>query len=134
MRLLERYSTLYTSFSIRVSRIGAKLVCFSTTSKQAKVAPEHCHAVQGWKWRCPLTGRRTEKLTERFVGHYKIKRIISLNAVELELPSTVKIHLVVNISRIRQYVGQVEGQRKEQPAPVIIEGEEEWKVERILNK
>jgi len=31
-------------------------------------------------------------------------------------------------------VGQVEGQRKEQPAPVIIEGEEEWEVERILNK
>jgi len=38
MRLLEGYSTLYTSLSIRVSRIGAKLVCLSTTSKQAKVA------------------------------------------------------------------------------------------------
>ena len=48
--------------------------------------------------------------------------------------STVKIHLVVNVSRIQHYVGQVEGQRKEQPAPVIIEGEEEWEVERILNK
>ena len=51
--------------------------------------------------------------------------IISLNAVKLELPSTVKIHLVVNVSRIQWYVRQVEGQRKEQPAPVIIEGEEE---------
>jgi len=47
-----------------------------------------------------MTGRRTEKLTERFVGPYKIKKIILLNAVELELPSTVKIHLVVNVSRI----------------------------------
>ena len=46
----------------------------------------------------------------------------------------VKIHLVVNISRICRYVGQVEGQRKEQPAPVIIKGEEEQKVEKILNK
>jgi len=55
MRLLEGYSTLYTSLSVRVSRIGAKLVCLSVTSKQAKVAPECCHAVQGWKWRCPLT-------------------------------------------------------------------------------
>jgi len=45
--------------------------------------------------------------------------------VELELPSTVRIYPVVNISRIHRYVGQVEGQRKEQPAPVIIEGEEE---------
>ena len=47
-----------------------------------------------------MMGRRTEKLMERFVGPYKIKKIISLNTVELELPSTVKIHLVVNVSRI----------------------------------
>jgi len=72
-----------------------------------------------------IVRRRTEKLTERFVGPYKIKKIISSNAVELELPSTIKIHPVVNVSRVYRYVGQVEGQRKEQPAPVIIEGEEE---------
>jgi len=47
-----------------------------------------------------MAGRRTEKLMERFVGPYKIKKIISSNAVELELPSIVKIHLVVNVSRI----------------------------------
>ena len=54
MRLLEGSFTLYTSLSVKVSRIGAKLVCLSITSKQAKVAPECCQAVQGWKWRCPL--------------------------------------------------------------------------------
>jgi len=53
---------------------------------------------------------------------------------KLELPSTVRIHPVVTVSRICRYVGQVEGQKKKQPAPVIIEGEEEWEVERILNK
>jgi len=72
-----------------------------------------------------IVRRRTEKLMERFVGPYKIKKIISLNVVELELPSIVKIHLVVNVSKIQWYVGQVEGQRKEQPAPVIIKEEEE---------
>ena len=81
-----------------------------------------------------MTGRRTEKLMERFVDPYRIKKIISSNAVELELPSIVKIHSVVNVSRIQRYVGQIEGQRKEQPAPVIIEEEEKWEVERILNK
>ena len=80
-----------------------------------------------------IVRRRTEKLTERFVGLYKIQKIVSLNAVKLELPSIVKIHPVVNVSRIQCYVGQVEEQRKEQPALVIIE-EEEWEVERILNK
>jgi len=81
-----------------------------------------------------MVGRRMEKLIERFVGPYRIKKIVSSNVVELELPSTVKIYLVVNVSRIRRYIGQVEGQRKEQPAPVVIKEEEEWKVERILNK
>jgi len=81
-----------------------------------------------------MVERRTEKLTERFVGPYKIKKIISSNAVKLKLLSTVRIHLVVNISRIHKYVRQVKGQKKEQLAPVIIKGEEEWEVERILNK
>ena len=72
-----------------------------------------------------IARRRTEKLMERFVGPYKVQKIVSLNTVKLELPSTVKIHLVVNISRIQHYVVQVEGQKKKQPASVIIEGEEE---------
>jgi len=81
-----------------------------------------------------MVGRRTEKLTKRFVGPYKVKEIVSSNMVKLELPSTVKIHLVVNVSRVQRYVGQVEEQRKKQLALVIIEGEEEWEVEQILNK
>jgi len=47
-----------------------------------------------------MVERRTEKLTERFVGPYKVKKVVSSNAVELELPSIVKIHPVVNVSRI----------------------------------
>jgi len=81
-----------------------------------------------------MVGRRTEKLTERFVGPYKVKSIVSMNAIKLELSSTIKIHLVVNVSRVRRYMGQVEGQKKEKPQPIIIKGEEEWKVEKIMNK
>jgi len=81
-----------------------------------------------------MKGRRSEKLTEHFVGLYKIKGIISSNAVELELPKSIKIHLVVNVSRVQLYRPQVEGQKKTLPKPVIIEGEEEFKVEKILNK
>jgi len=81
-----------------------------------------------------MISRRMEKLMERFVGPYKVKKIISANVVELELPSTIRIYPVVNVSRIHRYIEQVEGQRKEQPAPVIIKGEERWEVKRILNK
>jgi len=70
-----------------------------------------------------MVRRRTEKLIERFIGSYKIKKIVSPNVVELKLPSTVKIHSVVNVSRIQRYVEQVERKRKEQLALVIIEKE-----------
>jgi len=72
-----------------------------------------------------IVGRRMEKLMERFVGPYKIKKIVSSNIVKLKLPKTVKIYLVVNVSRIHQYIGQVEGQKREQLALVIIEEKEE---------
>jgi len=75
-----------------------------------------------------------EKLTEQFIGPYQVKGIISTNTIELDLPNTVKIHLVVNVSRVQRYKDQVEGQKKKWPAPVIIEREEEYEVEKILNK
>jgi len=84
------------------------------------------------KWQ--MVGQCSEKLVKRFVGPYKIKAIISSNVVELKLPATVKIHPVVNVSQIKRYVDQVNGQRKEIPQPMVIEGEEEWEVEKILNK
>jgi len=77
---------------------------------------------------------KTEKLIERFIGLYTIKKIVSLNTVELELPNTINLYSVINVSRIQKYIGQVEGQKKKQLAPVIIKGEKEWKIERILNK
>ena len=71
---------------------------------------------------------------EHFVGPYKVKAIISSNVIELELPSMVRIHPVVNVSRVRRYKSQVEEQKKEAPQPVVIEGEEEWEVKKIINK
>jgi len=50
------------------------------------------------KWQ--IKRRRLEKLTECFVGFYKVKGIISSNAIELELPKSIRIHPVVNVSRV----------------------------------
>jgi len=84
------------------------------------------------KWQ--MKERRSEKLTECFVGLYKVKGIVSSNTIELELPKSIKIHPVVNVSRVQLYKSQVEGQKKIPPKPVIIKREEEFKVEKILNK
>ena len=44
-----------------------------------------------------------KKLIEKFVGSYKIKKIVLENTKELELLASIKIHSVVNISRIVMY-------------------------------
>ena len=78
--------------------------------------------------------RPTKKLMERYVGPYAIKEVVSLNVVKLQLPSSMRIHLVVNVSQIVKYKEQVKGQKKEKGKPVEVEGVEEWEMEKILNK
>jgi len=78
--------------------------------------------------------RPTKKLMERYVEPYAIEEVISLNAVKLRLPTSMRIHPVVNVSRIVRYKEQVKGQKKEEGKPVEVEGVEEWEVEKILNK
>jgi len=89
-------------------------------------------SIKDLKWQ--MKGRRSEKLTEHFVGPYKVKEIILSNTIELKLSKSIKIYPVVNISRVQLYKPQVEGQKKIPPKLVIIEREEEFKVEKILNK
>ena len=55
-------------------------------------------SIRDLKWQ--MKGRRLEKLTEHFMGPYKVKGIVSSNAIELELPKSIRIHPVVNISRV----------------------------------
>jgi len=56
--------------------------------------------------------RPSKKLTERYVGPYAIEEVVSSNVVKLRLPSSMRIHLVVNVSRIVWYKEQVKGQKK----------------------
>ena len=75
-----------------------------------------------------------EKLTEQFMDLYKIKKIILTNTVKLELPLTIKIHLVVNISRVQLYRPQVKGQKVVLLQPVVIDKKKEYEIEKILNR
>ena len=80
-----------------------------------------------------MRNRDIKKLMEKFVGSYKIKKIISENAVDLELPVSMEIYLMVNVSRIALYQEQIEGQKKILPPLVEIDKEKEYEAEKILN-
>ena len=81
-----------------------------------------------------LIKRATKKLIEKFIGPYVVKKIVLENVVELELPASLRIHLVVNVRRIVKYREQVEGQKKIPPPPIEIAGEKEYEVEEILDR
>lgn len=84
---------------------------------------------------------RAAKLTARFVGPFKVARIINDNAYELELPPQLRIHPVQNVSKLRAYVrspSRFAGrpQPLDRPAPDMEDATagEQWHVERLLAK
>ena len=66
--------------------------------------------------------RPVRKLVNRYIGPYTIEEVISTNMVKVQLPISMRIYLVVNVSWIVQYSEQVGGQRKEKGKQIEIEG------------
>ena len=55
--------------------------------------------------------RPVKKLTERYVKLYMIEEVVSKNTVKLKLPASIRIHLVVNVSRVVRYREPMKGQK-----------------------
>jgi len=81
-----------------------------------------------------LMKRATKKLTEKYIGPYVVKKIVSENVVELELLVSLRIYLVVNVRRIVKYQEQVEGKKKIPLPPIEVASKKEYKVEKILDR
>jgi len=68
------------------------------------------------------------------VGLCVVEEVVSKNVVKLKLPTSIEIHLVVNISGVVRYREPIKEQKVEEPKPIEIDRVEEWEVEKILNK
>ena len=78
--------------------------------------------------------RLARKLVDQYIGLYTIEEVVFTNVVKLRLLSSIRIHLVVNISQIVQYREQVKRQKNEEVKPIKVKDIKEWEVEKILNK
>lgn len=81
----------------------------------------------------------SQKLLPKFVGPFKIIRVVSPVAYELELPSSMKIHPVFHVSKLRKYIpndSESFPTREHiiRPAPDMVDGQEEYEVEEIMDK
>jgi len=53
--------------------------------------------------------RLVKQLIERYIELYIVEEIVSKNVVKLKLPASMRIHLVVNVSKVMRYRELVKG-------------------------
>jgi Chromo (CHRromatin Organisation MOdifier) domain len=80
-----------------------------------------------------------DKLSDLYTGPFRVISVKGDVNVELELPPSMKkIHPVFHIDKVKRYVrSAVEWPGREQedrPPPVMVEGEEEYEIEKIIGK
>ena len=80
-----------------------------------------------------MLNRTSKKLTEKWIGPYEVTQVTP-NVVELKLPKTLRIHLVVNVSHVKPYLGPLPGQPVSRPGPIQVseEHDEEYEVDYIV--
>ena len=64
--------------------------------------------------------RLVKKLIEKYIRPYEIEEIVSKNVVKLKLPASIRIHLVVNVSKIERYRKLIKKQRVKEPKLVKV--------------
>ena len=79
------------------------------------------------------TTRPSEKLDYKRLGPFKVLKVISNVVYKLQLPSTIKIHLIFYISLLEPFKTSELRPELPPPPPIVIKGEEEWQVEKILS-
>ena len=79
------------------------------------------------------TNRPSKKLSDRRYGPFKVTKVVSPNAYQLQLPPTMKLHPVFHTVKLRPYFPDtIPGRKPPVRLPPVIEGDmPEWEVEYI---
>ena len=80
---------------------------------------------------CNLNLQGSKKLKARFIGPFKIVKLVGPVACNLELGSRLKgVHDIFHVSLLKQY--EAGGDGVAPPEPIVIDGDTEFEVEHIL--
>ena len=90
----------------------------------------------GWHKRKNIrTTRPSNKLDYKQIGPYTILEKVGTRAYKLDLPATVRLHPVFHISLLEPTASTepIPGYQQPAPPPVIINEQQEWEVEKIVD-
>src|SRR5882757_5900865 len=77
----------------------------------------------------------SRKLSPQRYGPYKVKEQVSPVTYHLKLPTSLRIHDVFHVNLLTPYYETEEhGANYLQPPPELIDGEEEYEVEEIIDE
>ena len=77
---------------------------------------------------------KSKKIAPKRLGPFKITQVLSPLTYQLELPETWRIHNVFHANLLTEYTeNDIHGPNPEPPPPDLIDGEEEYEIEGILN-
>uniref|UniRef100_A0A8C5LPA6 Gypsy retrotransposon integrase-like protein 1 n=1 Tax=Leptobrachium leishanense TaxID=445787 RepID=A0A8C5LPA6_9ANUR len=77
---------------------------------------------------------RTKKFGPRFIGPFKILKVISPSAVKLQLPQTYRIHPVFHVSLLKPAIPDPFTSRvPSPPGPVLVDDDDVFEVDTILD-
>ena len=77
---------------------------------------------------------KSSSLSTKKVGPFKIAAKVGPLAYRLELPESMKIHPVISVIHLEQAKPDSFGRQIPEPTPLMVEGEEQWVIEKILKK
>ena len=77
-----------------------------------------------------LKGVGTRKFIRRWLGPFPVLARIGKVAYRLRLPASARIHDVFHVSLLKPY--RSDGREQPEPAPFLIDGEEQYEVEQVL--
>jgi len=87
--------------------------------------------VDGWNWR---TEWPSQKLENKHLGPYRILGTIGTHAYELDIPATIRKLCTFPVSLLQAAAEDpLPGQVIPPPLPIIVEGEEGWEIDEILD-
>ena len=68
-----------------------------------------------------FTEKPVKKLIEKYIGPYIVEEIVLKNVVKLKLMASMRIHPVVNVSRVLRYRESIKRQKVKELKPVEVD-------------